>query len=130
MTNAWEELALGTTAAARTYLAELFPAAAAALDQAAWAFKRQGALAVRSLAIHAGAAFGAYCGIALPTLVRGLSGRVWDGKEALLDAVPAVCHACKAELREGMQCVGVVRGFIGAQQGRRESHPRRSHKRC
>jgi len=98
--NVWEELWLdttpGTETGVRLYLTELTELTQTALQSQSWASKATAAAAMNTIATKLQSNLGPpQLGLLLRALTEGLQGRTWTGKEALLQAIKAVCVSCK-----------------------------------
>lgn len=97
----WSEMVPGEESTVRLYLPQLIAVSNTALQSQFWPIKSQGASALATVTEK----MGSYLphdqlAIILTTLLAGLQGRTWDGKEALLKALQKVCNHMKlASLR-------------------------------
>ncbi|XP_058950151.2 proteasome adapter and scaffold protein ECM29 isoform X1 [Pocillopora verrucosa] len=101
----WEEIWLentpGTEAGIRLYLDEIVSITCPALTSQSWATRAQAAVTISAVAQKLGSSL---CqpnlGKLLSSLVSGLSGRTWTGKESLLSAVSCVCIKCRKSIQD------------------------------
>lgn len=86
----------GTEAGLRLYLEEIVSLLGETITSQSWSTKAQSAAAMSSVASTLKERLGPpHLGHLLNTLLSGLSGRTWTGKEALLQAVDTVCTFCR-----------------------------------
>ncbi|XP_056020008.1 proteasome adapter and scaffold protein ECM29-like [Ostrea edulis] len=116
-TSVWEEVWLdatpGTEAGLRLYLEEVVSLLGDTITSQSWATKSQAAAAMSSVASTLQDRLGPpHLGHLLRTLLAGLSGRTWTGKEALLQAIDTVCTFCREALKndsvDGQPTIDVV----------------------
>ncbi|XP_062591295.1 proteasome adapter and scaffold protein ECM29-like [Saccostrea cucullata] len=103
-TSVWEEVWLdatpGTEAGLRLYLEEIVSLLGDTITSQSWSTKAQAAAAMSSVASTLKDRLGPpHLGHLLRTLLAGLSGRTWTGKEALLQAIDTVCTYCRETLQ-------------------------------
>uniref|UniRef100_T1J5P2 TOG domain-containing protein n=1 Tax=Strigamia maritima TaxID=126957 RepID=T1J5P2_STRMM len=118
----WEDIWLegtpGTEGGIRLYLIEIVQIIKLALDSPSWPLKAQGALALQTVATKLGSSLDAnQVDIILKSLVNGLIGRTWTGKQFVLKALEAVCVNCKDILKasgknEGLKLEEVVETLL------------------
>lgn len=101
----WEEIWLentpGTEAGIRLYLDEIVSITCPALTSHSWTTKAQAAVTISAIAQKLGSSLSQpYLGKLLSSLVSGLVGRTWTGKEALLSALSCVCIKCRKSMEE------------------------------
>ncbi|XP_061192483.1 proteasome adapter and scaffold protein ECM29-like [Saccostrea echinata] len=102
--SVWEEVWLdatpGTEAGLRLYLEEIVSLLGDTITSQSWSTKAQAAAAMSSVASTLKDRLGPpHLGHLLRTLLAGLSGRTWTGKEALLQAIDTVCTYCRETLQ-------------------------------
>ncbi|PIO30199.1 hypothetical protein AB205_0202450 [Aquarana catesbeiana] len=86
----------------RLYMKELIDITQKALQSPSWKMKAQGAAAMASIAKQqTGSLVPPHLGMVLDTLLQGLPGRTWAGKEELLKAIGTVVSSCSKQLKEG-----------------------------
>jgi hypothetical protein len=86
----------GTEAGLRLYLEEVVSLLGDTITSQSWATKAQAAAAMSSVASTLQDRLGPpHLGHLLQTLLAGLSGRTWTGKEALIQAIDTVCTFCR-----------------------------------
>ncbi|VFV20236.1 Hypothetical predicted protein [Lynx pardinus] len=71
-----------------------------ALQSQFWKTKAQGAAAIASIAKQTNSPMLPYPGMIPTTLLQGLAGRTWAGKEELLKAIACVVTACSTQLEK------------------------------
>lgn len=87
----------GTEAGLRLYLEEIVSLLGETITSQSWSTKAQAAAAMSSVASTLKERLGPpHLGHLLNTLLAGLSGRTWTGKEALLQAIDTVCTYCRS----------------------------------
>ncbi|XP_013777201.1 proteasome-associated protein ECM29 homolog [Limulus polyphemus] len=94
--NPWEEVWLefttGYETAIRLYLTEIVSLIQKGLESQSWLMKEQAATAVATMATKLGGMLKQpYLGTLLNTLLSGLSGRTWKGKESIMNALSLIC---------------------------------------
>ncbi|XP_066469723.1 proteasome adapter and scaffold protein ECM29 isoform X2 [Tiliqua scincoides] len=99
-TEVWQENVPGTTGGLRLYMEELIVITQKALQSQSWKMKAQGAAAMASIAKQTGSLVPPHLGMVLSTLLQGLPGRTWTGKEELLKAIASVVCSCGMELHK------------------------------
>lgn len=103
-TSMWEEVWIdatpGTEAGLRLYLEEIVSLLGETITSQSWSTKAQAAAAMSSVASTLKDRLGPpHLGHLLNTLLAGLYGRTWTGKEALLQAIDTVCTYCREALQ-------------------------------
>ncbi|XP_018425453.1 PREDICTED: proteasome-associated protein ECM29 homolog [Nanorana parkeri] len=99
----WQENVPGSVSGGiRLYMKELIDITQKALQSPSWKMKAQGAAAIASIAKQqTGSLVPPQLGMVLNTLLQGLPGRTWAGKEELLKAIGTVVSNCSNHLKEG-----------------------------
>ncbi|PIO30200.1 hypothetical protein AB205_0202450 [Aquarana catesbeiana] len=99
----WQENVPGSISGGiRLYMKELIDITQKALQSPSWKMKAQGAAAMASIAKQqTGSLVPPHLGMVLDTLLQGLPGRTWAGKEELLKAIGTVVSSCSKQLKEG-----------------------------
>nr|DBA28234.1 TPA: hypothetical protein GDO54_008627 [Pyxicephalus adspersus] len=99
----WQENVPGSVSGGiRLYMKELIDITQKALQSPSWKMKAQGAAAMASIAKQqTGSLVPPHLGMILNTLLQGLPGRTWAGKEELLKAIGTVVSNCSDQLKEG-----------------------------
>lgn len=93
----WNEVTPGTEGGIRLYLKEILALLDVAMESQRWKLKAQAALAMGKVAEKLGESLPEKERISLmSTLLNGLAGRTWEGKEAILTALTDVCTCGKA----------------------------------
>ncbi|GFO03251.1 proteasome-associated protein ecm29-like protein [Plakobranchus ocellatus] len=100
--DVWNEITPGTEAGIRLYLPEIVDLASSCLQSQLWSVKAQSARAIATVADKLGSQLGPpHLASLLTAVLDGLSGRTWQGKEALLRALSTICTSCKDEILRG-----------------------------
>eukprot|EP01103_Thecamoeba_quadrilineata_P013200 TRINITY_DN3590_c0_g1_i1.p1 TRINITY_DN3590_c0_g1~~TRINITY_DN3590_c0_g1_i1.p1 ORF type:complete len:1957 (-),score=534.48 TRINITY_DN3590_c0_g1_i1:30-5876(-) len=90
----WDDI--GGASTLRIYLTELVEVISKeVLPSNSWLLKKQAASATVKIAESVGSSLDKHAETLLGPLLDGFSGKIWDGKETLFDAVAAVCKASK-----------------------------------
>ncbi|XP_070562742.1 proteasome adapter and scaffold protein ECM29-like isoform X2 [Ptychodera flava] len=102
--SVWEEVWLdstpGTEGGIRLYLSEIVDITERMLGSQSWHMKAQAASAMSTVATKLASTLKPpHLGSLLKALLKGLSGRTWDGKESLLKAVQSIGVSCKEALQ-------------------------------
>ncbi|XP_069812868.1 proteasome adapter and scaffold protein ECM29-like, partial [Dendropsophus ebraccatus] len=98
----WQENVPGSISGGiRLYMKELVDISQKALQSPSWKMKAQGAAAMASIAKQqTGSLVPPHLGMVISTLLQGLPGRTWTGKEELLKAIGTVVSSCSEQLKE------------------------------
>ncbi|XP_040273233.1 proteasome adapter and scaffold protein ECM29 [Bufo bufo] len=98
----WQENVPGSISGGiRLYMKELIDISQKALQSPSWKMKAQGAAAIASIAKQqTGSLVPPHLGLVIGTLLQGLPGRTWTGKEELLKAIGTVVSSCSEQLKE------------------------------
>ncbi|KAM3938188.1 proteasome adapter and scaffold protein ECM29 isoform 2-T2 [Leptodactylus fuscus] len=98
----WQENVPGSVSGGiRLYMKELIDISQKALQSPSWKMKAQGAAAMASIAKQqTGSLVPPHLGMVIGTLLQGLPGRTWTGKEELLKAIGTVVSSCSEQLKE------------------------------
>ncbi|XP_048584699.1 proteasome adapter and scaffold protein ECM29 isoform X2 [Nematostella vectensis] len=101
--SAWEEIWLentpGTDAGLRLYVGEITDICCTALTSQVWLIRAQAAQTVSSLAAKLGNSLKQpFLGKLLNSLVGGLAGRTWTGKDKLLESISCICTKCRSSV--------------------------------
>ncbi|EDO42544.1 predicted protein, partial [Nematostella vectensis] len=99
----WEEIWLentpGTDAGLRLYVGEITDICCTALASQVWLIRAQAAQTVSSLAAKLGNSLKQpFLGKLLNSLVGGLAGRTWTGKDKLLESISCICTKCRSSV--------------------------------
>ncbi|KAL5487418.1 hypothetical protein EMCRGX_G020013 [Ephydatia muelleri] len=98
--EAWNDLVIGKESAIRLYASELVGMSCSALESPSWPVKAQGARAIATIAETMGSNLeSAYINTLMTALLVALSGRVWEGKEAVVSAQRMICICCQNTIR-------------------------------
>ncbi|XP_075067043.1 proteasome adapter and scaffold protein ECM29 [Mixophyes fleayi] len=97
----WQENVPGSISGGiRLYMKELINITQKALQSPSWKMKAQGAAAIASIAKQqTGSLVPPHLGMVVSTLLQGLPGRTWAGKEELLKAIGTVVSTCSDQLK-------------------------------
>eukprot|EP00850_Spirogloea_muscicola_P022547 SM000300S11722 [mRNA] locus=s300:8500:17154:- [translate_table: standard] len=102
LSEVWDENSGTETAALQLYAAEIVSLVLDALSSSLWTCKRQSALAIKGMAESGLSTLeGHYACSIVARLVDELPGRLWEGKESILEAVAAVSKTCHVALVTG-----------------------------
>ncbi|XP_066460523.1 proteasome adapter and scaffold protein ECM29 isoform X2 [Eleutherodactylus coqui] len=98
----WQENVPGSISGGiRLYMEELIDISQKALQSPSWKMKAQGAAAMASIAKQqTGSLVPPHLGMVIGTLLQGLPGRTWTGKEELLKAIGTVVSSCSTQLKD------------------------------
>ncbi|KAK9810293.1 hypothetical protein WJX72_008148 [[Myrmecia] bisecta] len=94
----WEDSTSSQAAALRLYMADLVPLVTAGLASQQWGRKRSSAKAIVALAEAGADAVQPHAAGLATALLQELPGRLWEGKEAVLEALAALCKAAPAQI--------------------------------
>ncbi|XP_014680930.1 PREDICTED: proteasome-associated protein ECM29 homolog [Priapulus caudatus] len=113
--DVWLESTPGTEGGIRLYIEELVEITQAGLESNSWPMKAQAASGIEMIANKMAGNLGApHLGKLLTALIAGLASRTWDGKEALLKAVAAICTNCKHALSASVEGQPSVEELLAA----------------
>ncbi|MEE6507887.1 hypothetical protein FKM82_017224 [Ascaphus truei] len=100
----WQENVPGSIGGGiRLYMKELIGITQKALQSPFWKMKAQGAAAIASIAKQqTGSLVPPHLGMVVSTLLQGLPGKTWAGKEELIKALGIVVSACSEELKQSV----------------------------
>lgn len=90
----WEENTSGDIVTLQLYLGEIVSLATESLASSSWTAKKKAAQAITKLSETLREALSAYCQVLLNSLLKEIPGRLWEGKDALLTALAALCISC------------------------------------
>ncbi|KAF9277423.1 hypothetical protein BGZ68_009310 [Mortierella alpina] len=91
--DVWEEHTTGSASAVKLYADEIVRLLSIQITSASWNAKRQSATALKAVAIMMD--LNKYAGDLLTLVVDGLSGRTWQGKEQVVELLPALALSSK-----------------------------------
>ncbi|KAF9363389.1 hypothetical protein BGX34_004264 [Mortierella sp. NVP85] len=91
--DVWEEHTAGSSAAVKLYAPEIVDLLSKQLKSASWNAKKQSAMALKAMSEVKDLTES--MGILLPLVLDGLSGRTWQGKEQLVELLPALVLSSK-----------------------------------
>ncbi|KAH9523696.1 hypothetical protein Btru_040672 [Bulinus truncatus] len=101
--DVWNEITPGTEAGIRLYLPEIVTLLTSSIQSQAWSVKAQAARAMGTVAQKLGNQLASpHLDQIISALVEGLSGRTWEGKEAILNSILIVCTSCRQEVLKGL----------------------------
>jgi len=89
--QAWQEC--GGTTKIRLYLKEILLCVRSSIQASQWKLKKQAALTLKDVCIKVKSDISDHASELLQLLIEGLKGRVWEGKEGLLDGLSALCKS-------------------------------------
>ncbi|XP_075681729.1 proteasome adapter and scaffold protein ECM29 [Rhinoderma darwinii] len=112
----WQENVPGSISGGiRLYMKELIDISQKALQSPSWKMKSQGAAAMASIAKQqTGSLVPPHLGMVISTLLQGLPGRRWTGKEELLKAIGTVVSSCSKQLKEPVPAQPSIEDIIQA----------------
>ncbi|KAI3837921.1 hypothetical protein MKX03_019436 [Papaver bracteatum] len=90
----WEENTSSERVTLELYLAEIVSLICKGMMSSSWASKKNSAKAIRKLSEVLGESLSSHHHALLSSLLKELPGRLWEGKEAILHAIGALCTAC------------------------------------
>ncbi|KAM2630644.1 hypothetical protein TB1_029488 [Malus domestica] len=90
----WEEHASGERVALQLYLVEIVSLICEGIGSSSWASKKKSAQAISKLSDVLGESLSSYYPVLLQSLMKEIPGRLWEGKDALLDAIAALSVSC------------------------------------
>ncbi|CAI0541306.1 unnamed protein product [Linum tenue] len=90
----WEDTTSGERVTLQLYLEEILSLVSEGLVSSSWSSKRKSAQAIVKLTEVLGELLSSHQRILLESLMKELPGRIWEGKDALLDALGALCTSC------------------------------------
>ncbi|KAH7837827.1 hypothetical protein Vadar_018494 [Vaccinium darrowii] len=90
----WEENMSSERITLQLYIGETVPLICEGIMSSSWASKRKSALAISKLSQVLGESLSSHHDALLKSLMKELPGRLWEGKDALLGALAALCTSC------------------------------------
>ncbi|CAL5425499.1 unnamed protein product [Camellia sinensis] len=90
----WEENMSSERVTLQLYMAEIVSLICEGIMSSSWASKKKSAQAISMLSQVLGESLSSYQDALLKTLMKELHGRLWEGKDALLNALAALCTSC------------------------------------
>ncbi|XP_068658632.1 uncharacterized protein [Aristolochia californica] len=90
----WEEKSSSERAALQLYLDEIVSLLCNGIASSSWASKKKSANAIKKLCEVLGDSLSSFHNVLVTCLLREMPGRLWEGKEAILHAIAALCTAC------------------------------------
>uniref|UniRef100_A0A5B7B1H9 Proteasome-associated protein ECM29 n=1 Tax=Davidia involucrata TaxID=16924 RepID=A0A5B7B1H9_DAVIN len=94
----WEENMGSERVTLQLYLAEITSLICEGIMSSSWASKKKSALAISKLSEVLGESLSPYHDALLKSLLKEVPGRLWEGKDALLSALAALCTSCHEEI--------------------------------
>lgn len=110
---------IGTSTGVRLYQREILDLICLSLSSQSWDVKRQAARALATLAetmgirchcceVNCGFSLGSELvppdlTVVLQSLLEGLQGRLWDGKDSLLTSLKTVCVSCASAIKKSVE---------------------------
>ncbi|GAB4815511.1 hypothetical protein N2152v2_002557 [Parachlorella kessleri] len=101
--DVWEESATSGGAGLRLHVKEIAQLITAGLQSAQWGRKKSAAAALKKACAAAPDALQPLASALMETLLKELPGRLWDGKEVVLEAVGALASSCPQQLHQPQQ---------------------------
>ncbi|GAB4835308.1 hypothetical protein Ancab_000217 [Ancistrocladus abbreviatus] len=89
----WEETTSGDRVTLQLYLGEIVSLIGESITSSSWTSKRKAAQAISKLAEILGESLSGHHRVLLDCLMREIPGRLWEGKDALLHAIAALCSS-------------------------------------
>ncbi|PIN26135.1 hypothetical protein CDL12_01113 [Handroanthus impetiginosus] len=90
----WEENMNTERITLQLYLGEIVALINEGLVSSSWASKKKASQAICKLSEVLGESLSSYHNVLLTSLMKELPGRLWEGKEAVLNALSALCTSC------------------------------------
>eukprot|EP00257_Ricinus_communis_P019881 XP_015578984.1 proteasome adapter and scaffold protein ECM29 [Ricinus communis] len=90
----WEDTTSGERITVQLYLGEIVSLICEGLASSSWARKRKSAQAISKLCEVLGESLSSHQHVLLEALMKEIPGQLWEGKDALLDAIGALCASC------------------------------------
>lgn len=90
----WEENMSSERITLQLYIGETIPLICEGIMSSSWASKRKSALAISKLSQVLGESLSSHHDALLKSLMKELPGHLWEGKDALLGALAALCTSC------------------------------------
>uniref|UniRef100_A0A0E0BNM0 Uncharacterized protein n=1 Tax=Oryza glumipatula TaxID=40148 RepID=A0A0E0BNM0_9ORYZ len=90
----WEDIPSSERVTLQLYLPEILSLLCDSMSSSSWAGKRKSAKAIKKLCDALGESLSVHHNNILESLLKELPGRFWEGKDAILDALAALCLSC------------------------------------
>uniref|UniRef100_A0A0E0F2B9 EF-hand domain-containing protein n=1 Tax=Oryza meridionalis TaxID=40149 RepID=A0A0E0F2B9_9ORYZ len=90
----WEDIPSSERVTLHIYLPEIISLLCDSMSSSSWAGKRKSAKAIKKLCDALGESLSVHHNNILESLLKELPGRFWEGKDAILDALAALCSSC------------------------------------
>ncbi|XP_022153027.1 proteasome-associated protein ECM29 homolog isoform X2 [Momordica charantia] len=90
----WEENTSGERITLQLYLGEIVSLICNGLTSSSWTSKKKSAQAICKLCEVLGESISSYHHVMLQSLMKEVSGHIWEGKHTILDALGAISTAC------------------------------------
>ncbi|XP_010521564.1 PREDICTED: proteasome-associated protein ECM29 homolog isoform X1 [Tarenaya hassleriana] len=90
----WEDSTSGERVTLQLFLEEIVSLLCESITSSSWASKKKSARAICKLAEALGESLSSHHSILLQCLLKEIPGRLWEGKDALLDALGALSTSC------------------------------------
>lgn len=126
----WEEGVSSEAGAVRLFASEIVASLVTGLGSSQWSRKKACADAVVHLTQLGGDLLGSHAAQLAQALLSELPGRLWDGKESILDAVGALCAAAPPEVFEPTPGCGQIVDAVIAAVSRKKASYRSAALRC
>ncbi|XP_057515552.1 uncharacterized protein LOC130797079 [Amaranthus tricolor] len=94
----WEENTSGDNVTLQLYLGEMVSLITDSITSSSWNSKRKAALAITKLSEALHESLSTHCQVLLDSLLKEIPGRLWEGKDALLHALAALCTSCHSAI--------------------------------
>uniref|UniRef100_A0A0E0MJD0 Uncharacterized protein n=1 Tax=Oryza punctata TaxID=4537 RepID=A0A0E0MJD0_ORYPU len=90
----WDDIPSSERVTLQLYLPEIISLLCDCMSSSSWAGKRKSAKAIKKLCDALGESLSVHHNNILKSLLKELPGRFWEGKDAILDALAALCSSC------------------------------------
>lgn len=97
----WEENTSGERVTLQLYLREIVSVICESIGSSSWSSKKKSAQAISKLSEVLGESLSSYHHPLLHSLMQEIPGRLWEGKDALLYAIAALCRSCHIAIASG-----------------------------
>ncbi|KAJ4724481.1 Proteasome-associated ECM29 [Melia azedarach] len=91
----WEENTSGDRVTLQLYLEEIVSLICESIASSSWTSKRKSAKAICKLGEILGESLSSYHHVLLESIMKEVPGRLWEGKDALLDAIGSISTSCR-----------------------------------
>lgn len=123
-TETWEEVMASVESGLKMYLPETVKLISSLLNSSIWELKKIGLKSLQEAIRLTGASFATHTPTVLPLLLESLPGRIWDGKELVLDAVVSLATETKAALKPQVEVKKILQLVKAETQRNKRSYKR------